>query len=145
MMMRIKRRACCLGIFGLFLAWPSYGAKKNPELVITTPEEGAVISTPQTVVVGRVVPGDAEVSVNGVPAVVQHGVFVANGVPLEPGENVLTATLEGETLVATRRVVSEAVALPCIGGVVFGPRAYLRLTGTPILERATFSAPDPTG
>lgn len=70
-----------------------------PRVVITTPEDGAVIESASVTVTGLVndiVAGtvdaeDASVTVDGVSAVVRNRSFIATGVPLEPGENVLTA------------------------------------------------------
>lgn len=70
-----------------------------PRVVITTPEDGAVVTSASVTVTGMVndiVAGtvgaeDATVKVNRVPAVVRNRTFIATGVPLDLGDNVLTA------------------------------------------------------
>ena len=131
----------------------SLGASAAERLEITTPSEDELLRASATVVVGRVEPSDASVMVNGVVAQVQHGVFLASGVTLTPGENVLTAVasfeelvqgrLEPRTLLVTRRVVSAPIALACVGAEVFGAEGFLRRTGTPVDDVRRFDAPEP--
>ena len=131
----------------------SLGASAAERIEITTPSEGELLRASETVVVGRVEPKDAHVVVNGVVAKVQHGVFVASGVTLTPGENVLTAVasyearvrgrLEPRTLSVTRNVVSAPIALACVGAQVFGAQGFLRATGAPVEDVRRFRAPEP--
>jgi hypothetical protein len=68
-----------------------------PRLHVRSPRAGAVLVEPSItvsgmvndVVAGTVNPAQAEVTVNGVAAEVANRSFVAEGVPLEPGVNVL--------------------------------------------------------
>jgi len=63
-----------------------------PQVVITSPDDGAVLRVATTDVAGVVDDPTAFVDVNGVVASVESaGRFVARGVPLEPGENELRA------------------------------------------------------
>lgn len=62
-----------------------------PSVWITSPEDGAIAEGPQIDVTGTVSP-NAVVSVNGIPASVTDGNFIAINVPLEPGVNEITAT-----------------------------------------------------
>jgi hypothetical protein len=70
-----------------------------PHVAIYTPADGATVAETSVlvaglvndIVAGSVNAGDARVSVNGVPAAVANRSFVAVGVPLRPGANVLTA------------------------------------------------------
>jgi Glucodextranase, domain B/Bacterial Ig-like domain len=70
-----------------------------PHLAIYTPAPGAVIGDASVtvsglvndIVAGTVNAGDVRVTVNGVPAAVANRSFLAAGVPLQPGANLLTA------------------------------------------------------
>ena len=64
-------------------------------LQITSPNEGEIISRPDTLVRGivtNVTGQETGVTVNGVVAIVYGNQFVANHVPLHEGENTITAT-----------------------------------------------------
>ncbi|MFQ5791635.1 MAG: hypothetical protein ACE5JI_14275, partial [Acidobacteriota bacterium] len=120
---------------------PAQAARKDPFVRLTTPAEGVVVTTLRTVAAGRVEPPDAAVSINAIPAEVQSGTFLANDLPLEPGDNAVTAV--SGSLAHTRLVRSEPIARACKGAAVFGPRGYLRRTGSPVWERVSFSVPAP--
>lgn len=70
-----------------------------PRVAIHDPADGAVVVTPTVtvsglvndIVAGTVNAAEATVTVNGRPAVVANRSFVAEGVPLAPGENAITA------------------------------------------------------
>ena len=70
-----------------------------PRVVITYPEDGAAVtSSPITVtgsifdiVKGEINEENASVQVNGIPAPVSNKTFIAENVPLEEGENIITA------------------------------------------------------
>jgi hypothetical protein len=70
-----------------------------PGVSVTFPAEGAVLSTPTVTVtglvndltIGTVSETHATVTVNGIAASVENRSFVAAGVPLQPGANLLTA------------------------------------------------------
>ncbi len=135
-------------LLALFGATSVVSDEKPNLLHITTPDEAAALHEEKTVVVGRVSP-EAPVSVNGAEAVVGHGTFLVNGVPLALGENTLaaSATFEKkgkkgaqETLTDTRHVVRAPLARGCSGFAVFGPRGFLRLAGQPTWESHRFSA-----
>ncbi len=64
-------------------------------LNITSPDEGETISRPNVMVTGTVVNIDSNetgVTVNGIPAIISEDHFAANHIPLEEGENTITAT-----------------------------------------------------
>jgi hypothetical protein len=70
-----------------------------PHVAIYVPADGATVAGTSVIVsglvndivAGSVNAGDARVTVNGVPAAVANRSFVAVGVPLQPGANVVTA------------------------------------------------------
>ena len=71
-----------------------------PRMAIDSPRDGMIVSDPQVIVTGVVndtvvgtVNGDqATVTVNGIPASVANRTYVAMGVSLVPGTNIITAT-----------------------------------------------------
>jgi len=66
-----------------------------PLITITSPHDGAGISRPDIMVTGTIrdsLSRDPAVLVNGIPAMVYGGTFVANHVPLEEGSNTITAS-----------------------------------------------------
>jgi len=64
-------------------------------LTITSPNNGLTINRPDVMVQGTIINADGNeigVSVNGILAMVYGNQFVANHVPLQEGENTITAT-----------------------------------------------------
>src|SRR5207249_3166976 len=81
-------------------------------LSIVSPVEGASVAPRHVRVQGTInAPSNTGVVVNGRTALVNAGTFVANAVPLEPGDNLITATattIMGQTLSTSVRVSSQA-------------------------------------
>jgi hypothetical protein len=63
----------------------------GPDFEITDPADGAILYA-LTIDVKGSVASDATVEVNGIAAAVENGSFCACNVPLNPGENAITAT-----------------------------------------------------
>jgi hypothetical protein len=98
-----------------------------PTVSITSPPDLSILAATTTEVHGTVTPG-ASVSVNGVVAVVSGTTFVATGVPLIEGGNILTATAVGglghvgtDTIHVVRDLTAPRVAIQY-------PKAGARLT-----------------
>lgn len=96
-----------------------------PHLAIDEPLDGAVVYEPAVqvtglindVVLGTVNSGQATVTVNGRPATVMNRCFLATGVPLVPGENVLTVVgrdAAGNERTATARITFETPDRPVL-------------------------------
>ncbi len=68
----------------------------NPGVAIDieNPMDGALVYRPEIAVSGTVSADDASVAVNGVPAIVRNNRFIAAAVPLQAGDNTLTATAD---------------------------------------------------
>ena len=64
----------------------------TPNIAITVPTDGAVVSSTPMTVSGTVDDDAAVVDVNGIPAAVSAGTFITAGVPLTEGVNQLTAS-----------------------------------------------------
>jgi len=64
----------------------------TPVLAILEPPDGSLLTSTPIPVSGTVVGGVASIEVNGSPATVNGGAFVADGVPLQEGVNIITAT-----------------------------------------------------
>ena len=103
-----------------------------PAIEITQPLDLATLTTTTVQVAGAVDDATATVDVNGVPAtVLSDGRFIADGVPLVEGGNVLAATVRspaGIVNTATVHVVRDltaphvAIASPMDGSVVMADR-----------------------
>jgi hypothetical protein len=94
-----------------------------PRVLIDSPRGGSVTTDESVTVTGRindlvlgtVNSGQAQVSVNGIPAEVANRTFIARGVALAPGSNAVTATATdavGNSDSQTVTVLREAVAGP---------------------------------
>jgi uncharacterized Zn-binding protein involved in type VI secretion len=70
---------------------PHAGADPRVSVKLTAPSDAKVLRADTVQVQGMVSPGDAEVRVNGRPAAVNGGAFVAQ-VALRPGANVIDVT-----------------------------------------------------
>jgi hypothetical protein len=101
-----------------------------PEVAITSPADLSYIAATTVTVSGTVSDPAATVSVNGQPATVAGGTFMATGVPLLEGGNILTVTAAnaaGHVNTATINVVRDltpphlAIAYPQDGTTVFDP------------------------
>ncbi len=101
-----------------------------PQVAITSPPDLSYIAATTVAVSGTVSDPAATVSVNGQPAQVSGGSFMAPGVPLLEGGNVLTATTtdsNGHVNTATINVVRDltapvlSIAYPQDGATVFSP------------------------
>ncbi|HEX4966359.1 MAG TPA: DNRLRE domain-containing protein [Thermoanaerobaculia bacterium] len=104
-------------------------AARVPAVTITSPADLSTIAATTVDVAGTVTEPDAVVAVNGLPAVTSGGTFVAHGVPLIEGGNLISATAisSGGAGSATINVVRDlsppylAIAAPADGDVVFEP------------------------
>jgi hypothetical protein len=101
-----------------------------PQVAIASPPDLSYIAAATVAVSGTVSDPAATVSVNGQPAQVSGGSFIAPGVPLLEGGNVLTATTtdsSGRVNTATINVVRDltapvlSIAYPQDGATAFSP------------------------
>lgn len=91
-------------------------AEPSPiNLTITTPVNGTAVNMPETIVTGTINHEngiETGVIVNGVPALIYNGTYVANHVPLLEGENTITVVAndaEGETIQKSVAVTAASV------------------------------------
>lgn len=90
------------------------GVAPSLTLTIDTPASGATITGPDTTVSGSFINStgaETGVTINGVPATVSGSRFIANRVPLQPGDNTLTITATdagGLTTTVTKTVTAQA-------------------------------------
>ncbi len=86
------------------------------QIAITSPAPGATISGNRVRVTGTVQgPLNTGVTVNGVVALIYNGVFVADNIPLVPGENTITAvatTQSGQS--SQTQVIVNSAAIPLL-------------------------------
>jgi hypothetical protein len=105
-----------------------------PRVHIDLPRDGALIETPLTDVAGTVSEGNVTVSVNGVVAEVRNRTFLARGVPLASGENLLVAegvdTASNQSQ-SSRRVTREIPTAPRMRLVGGGGQSGLIATELP--------------
>ncbi|EDN68259.1 secreted protein [Beggiatoa sp. PS] len=90
-----------------------FGTIKEPsvKLQITSPIQNESVAENRILVEGTYEgPSNTGITINGISALVNEGRFIANNVPLETGENTLTATLttrEGETTTHSISITSQ--------------------------------------
>jgi uncharacterized Zn-binding protein involved in type VI secretion len=105
-----------------------------PDVTITSPEDLSFLASTTIAVSGTVDDPQARVEVNGVEAAVSGTTFMAPGVPLIEGGNILTATAtdsDGHVGTASLNVVRDltpprlAISYPQEGSVLFEPTAIV--------------------
>ena len=125
-----------------------------PRLAIQEPENGAVLFAPAVtvsgmvndIVAGTVNASEASVKVNGQPAMVANRSFVAQGVPLTPGENVLTVVATdasgnvGEARITVRREAPGGERISIVAG-----NLQSGVIGTQLSEPLVVSLTDAAG
>lgn len=125
-----------------------------PHLAIYTPAAGAVIGDASVtvsglvndIVAGTVNAGDVRVTVNGVPAAVANRSFLATGVPLQPGANLVTAVAvdaSGNQGQASVTVQQAAPAGPRVAAVSGGGQSAV--IGSPLSQPLVAALLDATG
>ncbi|WP_454062961.1 PKD domain-containing protein [Candidatus Nitrospira salsa] len=116
-----------------------------PELLITNPSSGTVITVNPITVSGVVSDPTATVSVNGIPATVTGGVFLADGIVLQEGRNTLTVIgTDGED--HTNQVseqVTLASASPFHLDPLWGPIEWVKQTSNEEVFTANFANCEP--
>ncbi len=89
------------------------GGSSGLSVTITQPTAGAIVQGNRILVRGTVQgPPNTGVTVNGVAAAVQDGMFIANHLPVVTGTNTLTVTattFEGQTATASVAVTSQGI------------------------------------
>ncbi len=112
-----------------------------PSLLINSPPDGTVVAFSPITVAGLVSDASATVTVNGVPATVTSGVFVADGIVLQEGSN--TITVSGTDSQTNTNQVSVNVTLssasPTHLDPLWGPMTWVKATPDEELFTANFA------
>jgi PKD repeat protein len=95
-----------------------YGSTYNT-IDITSPENGATVTTSLITVSGMVLDPQAKVSVNGVEAIVEGTTFTAYGVTLNKGMNTITAIATSKTGKQTSDTIIINYEIPVIVYITF--------------------------
>jgi Glucodextranase, domain B/Bacterial Ig-like domain len=125
-----------------------------PHVAIYTPAAGASVGDATVtvsglvndIVAGTVNAGDVAVSVNGLPATVANRSFIVPGVPLQPGDNVLTALAvdasgnQGQASITVRQAAPAGARVAAAAGS--GQTAVIR---TPLPQPLVAALLDATG
>ena len=118
------------------------GATPTPEVHITSPVEGATVDSSSTLVMGTYQgPPSTSIVVNGIPAWVDHGRFIANQVPIHHSTLIAQLfTLEGDTAL-THRTVSNSSEPPVFQLIpsTFDSFAPLEVTFQAYFSRPSFT------
>ncbi|MCP4692364.1 MAG: terpene cyclase/mutase family protein [Desulfobacterales bacterium] len=83
-----------------------------PAVVITSPGEGEVVFSSEIDVIGTISDNLGTVTVNGVEALVEEGVFTATGVLLDNGSNTITAVAVGANNLEGGHSVNVVLEMP---------------------------------
>ncbi|MDR4495904.1 MAG: PKD domain-containing protein [Nitrospirales bacterium] len=115
-----------------------------PSLVITSPAAGSVVGASPITVTGFVGDPTGTVEVNGIPATVTDGVFLADGIPLQEGPNTLVVTaVDGVGHINTVNLTVIRSATPTYLTPIWGPVEWVKQANGEELFKANFSNCEP--
>ncbi|MGD9853038.1 MAG: PKD domain-containing protein [Nitrospirales bacterium] len=110
-----------------------------PSLVITSPAAGSVVGTSPITVTGFVGSPTATVHVNGISAVVTGGVFIADGIALQEGPNIVVVIgMDGAGHTNTVNLPVTRSVPPTYLTPIWGPVEWVKTTGGEEIFKAEF-------
>ncbi len=112
-----------------------------PSLILNSPVDGTVVAFSPITATGFVSDSNATVTVNGFPAIVTSGVFVADGIVLQEGSNTIVVNgtdSQGNTNSVSGRVTLSS-ALPTHLDPLWGPNEWVKQTTDEEIFNASFS------